>query len=105
MKTFFIQKNRAFTLVEVLVAIAIFSLSILSVLLILESGITNADYAKQKMTASYLAEEGIEYIRNLRDTSVLYNNSNNWITFKSMLSAGGCYGATGCSFDDTNIFS
>ncbi len=71
MKKFFKQNNKAFTLVETLVAISIFTMSILGLISILASGISNTGYAKNKMTASYLAQEGIEYVRNIRDTDVI----------------------------------
>ncbi|MEK7471530.1 MAG: prepilin-type N-terminal cleavage/methylation domain-containing protein, partial [Patescibacteria group bacterium] len=73
MNKFLKQKNTAFTLVETLVAISIFTMSILGLMSILGSGISNTTYTKQKMTAIYLAQEGIEYARNNRDTAVLYN--------------------------------
>jgi Tfp pilus assembly protein PilV len=78
-------KGDGFTLVETLVAISIFTMSILGLMSILASGISNTTYAKQKMVASYLAQEGIEYVRNLRDTSVLYDVAgaqHGWDAFK-----------------------
>lgn len=74
MKINSLQKNRAFTLVETLVSISIFTVSLLGIMSILASGISSTNYAKKKMTAVYLAQEGIEYIRNVRDTKLLYGN-------------------------------
>ena len=84
------QKNKnssGFTLVETLVAIAIFTTSILALMVVLTSGISNINYAKKKMTATYLAQEGIEYVRNMRDTSVLSNSTSQegWESFKTDL--------------------
>ena len=99
MKKLFEQKNKAFTrtpkldvtpkgdgftLVETLVAISIFTVSILGIMSVLASGISQTSYAKQKMIASYLAQEGIECIRNIRDTYVLYQDSNDWTNFRDM---------------------
>lgn len=93
MMKFFKQKNKGhqilslskgFTLVETLVAISIFTTSILGLMAVLSSGISSTNYAKKKMTATYLAQEGIEYARNLRDTAVLYDSTsaqNGWDTF------------------------
>ena len=82
---FFKQKNKGFTLVETLVAISIFTMSILGLLSTLSRGVTDTSYAKQKMVASYLAEEGIEYLRNQRDNYVLYNETTGltWAQFKA----------------------
>jgi type II secretory pathway pseudopilin PulG len=91
MKKKFSQKNRGpasrrqananrggFTLVETLVAILIFSISILSILSILASSIGDTTYAKDRIIAGYLAQEGIEYVRNIRDNYVLYPSIGGW---------------------------
>jgi prepilin-type N-terminal cleavage/methylation domain-containing protein len=108
MKKIFKQKNnkRGFTLVEVLVAIAIFTMSVLSLMVILGGGISNTTYAKQKITGEYLAQEGIEYIRNMRDTYALYAvtdapNGPGWASFRSKLLLASCDNTTnGCYFGD-----
>jgi prepilin-type N-terminal cleavage/methylation domain-containing protein len=71
------KKKNGFTLIETLVAISIFSVAVIGMLAILASGLTNTISAKKKMTATFLAQEGIEYMRNLRDTYVLYSTSYN----------------------------
>ena len=75
--------NTGFTLVETLVAVSIFSISILGMMSVLGSSIANTNYAKRKIIATYLAQEGIEYIRNMRDTAVLYNGGGNWNSFRN----------------------
>jgi len=87
MSKFFKQKNtgrqilslsKGFTLVETLVAISIFTVSLLGMMSVLGSSIANTSYAKQKMLATYLAQEGIEYVRNMRDTYILYPANGGW---------------------------
>lgn len=121
MKKFFKQKNKGFTriltlqnrkklvsgftLMETLVAISIFTMSILGLLSILSQGISNTGYAKQKIIAGYLAQEGIEYIRNMRDTYVLYDTvdaNNGWNLFNTKLVSASCNTLNGCYFDDGN---
>lgn len=90
-----------FTLVETLVAIAIFTTSILGLMLVLAAGIYNTNYAKNKITASYLAQEGIEYIRNMRDTYGLYTavTGKDWSNFKAKLAP--CNLGNECGFDNS----
>ena len=93
MLKFLKQKNKfkkAFTLVEVLVAIAIFSASILAMMSVLAGGITDTNFVKNKMIATYLAQEGIEAVRNMRDTAVLSgiaNSKDGWIDFYSSVNS------------------
>lgn len=78
-------KGGGFTLVETLIALSIFTVSILGLMSILATGISNTGYAKRKVAAEYLAQEGIEYVRNLRDTTVLYDatsSQHGWDNFK-----------------------
>lgn len=95
------QKNKGFTLVETLVAIAIFSLSILGLMAVLGSGISSTNYAKNKIIAGYLAQEGIEYVRNVRDNYVLYNASGGqagWDNFRALT----CTAGSPCGYNSTS---
>lgn len=91
------SKCRGFTLVETLVAISIFTMSILGLMSVLTSGIADTSYAKKKMVATYLAQEGIEYVRNIRDTNVIPGGASGWSAFTGYLGTGGCaVAAAGC---------
>lgn len=107
MKKYFnkIKYNTAFTLVETLIAISIFTLSILALMSVLSQGISDTNYAKKKIIAAYLAQEGIEYIRNIRDTYVLYSASGpiGWTSFNSKMIGASCDQLNGCYFDDQNL--
>ncbi len=98
--------SKGFTLIETLVAISIFSISILSMMSVLSSGISNTDYAKKKMIATYLAQEGIEYIRNMRDTYVLSRTTSQqgWIGFQSKIDLS-CKNSNFCYFDDAKFLT
>lgn len=52
-----------------MVAISILSLAITGPLVIAQKGIASAIYSRDQITASYLAQEAVEYIRNTRDTN------------------------------------
>lgn len=88
-----------FTLVETLVAISIFTVSILGLMSVLSSGISNISYVKQKIVATYLAQEGIEYIRNMRDTYVIFPSGAGWNAFNTKLAGASC-AINGCYFND-----
>ena len=96
-------KGGGFTLVETLIAISIFSVSIITMMSILGTGISNTNYAKEKMIASYLAQEGIEYVRNKRDYYVLYPVNGNWTNFITFMSTNPTYPSSDSNF--TRIIS
>jgi len=101
-KKYFKKINKldlGFTLVETLIAISIFSVSIIALMSILGGGISNANSAKTKIIASYLAQEGIEYIRNMRETYVLYPINGTWDSFRTEISS--CTSANSCGFDNS----
>lgn len=98
------KKSGGFTLIETLVAISVFTMSVLTLIVILSQGITNINYAKQKMIAEYLAQEGVEYLKNVRDTNVISatTTSIGWSDFKTQ--TANCFNLNGCFFDDGILF-
>ena len=99
--------NKGFTLVETLVAIAIFATSVLVFMTVLASDISNTGYAKEKIVASYLAQEGIESVRNLRDTYMLFSVTadSGWGSFRTKLTSASCQLSNGCYLNLDNLFS
>jgi len=65
------QKQRGFTLIETMVAVSILSLAVAGPLVTASRAIVAAQTARDQLTASYLAQEGIEYVRALRDEAFL----------------------------------
>lgn len=59
--------SRGFTLIEVLIAVVIFSTALTVLLSFVGTGIGNVNVAKNKLAANYLAQEGIELLRYKRD--------------------------------------
>jgi prepilin-type N-terminal cleavage/methylation domain-containing protein len=70
MKKKFTQSG--FTLIEAMVAISILSIAVTGPLIIAQKGISSALYARDEVTAFYLAQEAIEYVRNVRDTNRIW---------------------------------
>jgi prepilin-type N-terminal cleavage/methylation domain-containing protein len=70
-----VKAHRAFTLIETMVAVTILTLAIAGPLFTASRAIVAAQNARDQLTASYLAQEGIEYVRMMRDDA--YLNSYN----------------------------
>ena len=60
-----------FTLVESMVAVTILTLAVAGPLFTAGRAIVAAQTARDQLTASYLAQEGVEYVRALRDDEYL----------------------------------
>jgi len=65
------KNTRGFTLVETLVAVSILTLSVSAPLYTASRAIVAAEISRDQLTASYLAQEGIEYARMMRDDAYL----------------------------------
>jgi prepilin-type N-terminal cleavage/methylation domain-containing protein len=89
MKFFFIQKNKGFTLIEMLVAVLIFSISLVSLMTIASRGIASNRSSQNEISAQYLAAEGIEAVRHIRDSN--YVAFQPWLTGASQCISEGCF--------------
>lgn len=96
------KDNRGFTLVEALIAVSIFTIAVLTMLVVLADGISDTNYAKRKTTAIYLSQEGLEVFRNMRDTYMVYD-ALGWDAFETKITSGGCTGANGCFYNDSGL--
>lgn len=70
--------SSGFVLVEVIASIAILMLAVPAALTIASKSVFLASYSRDQVAATYLAEEGIEIIRNKRDENMLAGNP--WTT-------------------------
>ena len=92
-------RDKGFTLVETLVAISILSLSILATFTAVQSGLQDSTIVKDRITAFYLNQEGMEIIKNLRDENALNNLSGggtNWLHGMAELLGDPCYFGKTC---------
>ncbi len=65
---------RAFTLVETLVAIAILTISIVGPFQIAQGVLQQSYVVRDQLIAGGLAQEGMEYVREIRDSNYIYAN-------------------------------
>ncbi|MDD2935622.1 MAG: prepilin-type N-terminal cleavage/methylation domain-containing protein [Candidatus Pacebacteria bacterium] len=84
-----LKTNTGFTLIETLVAISILLIAIISPLVLAKQGMVSARLAKNQLVAFYLAQEAVEYIRNVRDTNLL--SEANWLSYLGDCQSGLCY--------------
>jgi prepilin-type N-terminal cleavage/methylation domain-containing protein len=69
------SSTRGFTLLETLVAITILTIAVSGPLYVADRALVAAQVSRDQLTASYLAQEGIEYMRAMRDREFLTTNS------------------------------
>jgi len=67
--------NKGFTLVELLITITVILVGLVGTFTAVQQGITTIDYARSRLTASLLAQEGVEIVKNIRDTNLLEGRS------------------------------
>ncbi len=70
------RNNAGFTLIETFIAITILIIAMAGPLTLVTKGLSISKIAKSQITSMYLAQEAIEYIRNIRDNNIL--NERSW---------------------------
>ena len=107
-----LKRSGGFSLLEVMVAILILTIAVTSLFTLIYKSLFAAEYANNQITATYLAQEAIDYVRNDRDTTAF--QGKDWNTFllhygNSSVPMSDCYASSpstgahwGCSFDVTD---
>jgi len=84
------KMNKGFTLIEILMAVVVIAIGLIGVYAIVPAIFQYQAVNLDELTASFLAHEGVELVRNLRD--------NNWLTSSEWLNGLlGC--SNGCEID------
>jgi type II secretory pathway pseudopilin PulG len=73
------KNNKGFTIVESLVAISLLVISIAGPLSLAAKGIGYSSYARDEITAFYLANEALDVIRYIRDTNTSAGGPDSWL--------------------------
>lgn len=79
MKTIIVKKNKGFTLIEALVAISILMIAIASPMTLAQKGLSTATLSKDQMIASFLAQDAMEAVKNIRDQIAISKTSGDWL--------------------------
>jgi prepilin-type N-terminal cleavage/methylation domain-containing protein len=103
----FKQKNKGFTLVETLVAITILMISIVGPMVIVSNGIKSSNYAKDQVTAFYLAQDGVEALRFIRDANriSIVTDLNPLSVPWDFLSSLNCSSGSVCKIDTDVVYN
>lgn len=72
--------RRGFTLIEVIISIAVILTAIVGLIGLSSFSVSSLETAKSKVIAVNLAQEGIEIIRNMRDS--------NWLIYRTQMEQG-----------------
>ncbi len=72
------KTNAGFTLVEAIVAMGVISVGFVGSLVLLSKSASQAGVLKDRVIAAHLAEEGVELVRNIRDTNWLNPSNPGW---------------------------
>jgi len=89
--------KKGFTFIETMVAITVLLVAIAAPMSLAQEGITAARLAQDQIVAFYMAQEGVEAVRNIRDENKLSGDPQ----LAGTLSA--CSSANGCVIDTTVI--
>jgi prepilin-type N-terminal cleavage/methylation domain-containing protein len=95
-----LQLSKGFTLIETLIAIAILVTAVTGAYVAATSGIVSGIFSRDQITAFYLAQEGVEQIRNMRDGNGL--SSQPWLTGIAENPNDPCYFGNVCMVDAFN---
>ena len=78
-----------FTLLEVIVSVFMVTVGLLGVMSLLQRTISSVSLSSSRLTAGYLAQEGIEIIRNVRDTNWLQARTASSTWDEGLINCGG----------------
>ncbi len=90
--------DKGFTIIEMVISIFILSVAVIVIFGSFSLMVILSSDAEDRLTATYLAQEGVEIIRNLRDANWLSSSSNpGYIAWDYGLSY--CASSIGCEVD------
>lgn len=91
------KKEKGFTLLEMLISIMVITIGVLGIYSAVFKYIKNTQQERENLVASYLCQEGIEIVKNIRDT--------NWVESATTWSDGLTSCSSGCEADYNGILT
>lgn len=95
--------KQGFTFIETLVAITILLIAIVAPMSLAQQGVSAARLAQDQIVAFYLAQEGVEVVRNMRDENKLSSNDQLAGSLASCIVNPLIPGDLGCYIDSTQV--
>ncbi len=95
------MNKNAFTLLETIIAIFVLTVGLIAVMSLAHRAIFAAQIASSRLVAGYLAQEGVEIVRNIRDSNWLAQRGNPALPWDENLAAGNWE----ADFDDFTLTS
>ncbi len=92
----FNKEKKGFTLVELLVTIFVIMIGLIAAYKVASYPLSQISISMNRLTAAYLAQEGIEIVRNIRDTNWVDDSASLW---KEGLESG----SWEADYDDENL--
>jgi len=97
MDKFFMKIEKGFTLIELIITIFVISVGLVGVMTLIQNTLQSASAVRSNLTASYLAQEGIELVRNIRDA--------NWVEGEEWdKGLTHCFGGCQMDYNDSSLF-
>lgn len=93
MKRIHAQKNKGFTIMETLIAISLLLLAVTGPMVYAQNALRAAFNSRDQITAYFLAQDAIEFVKNIRDDNLL-KKSSTWLDGLSR-----CMDNDGCTVD------
>ncbi len=96
------SKRKGFTLIEMLISLLIVAIGVLGVYAAVAKYSRNTQQEKDSLVAAYLCEEGIEIVKNIRDTNWV-SGATSWKL--GLVSSQGMDCTAGCEADFSGALS
>lgn len=98
-----ISMNKGFTLIEVLAAMFIMMMGVVGVIGLITRAMASSSSVNSQLVASYLSQEGLELVRNMRDANFLKIHKGAEGQWNDGLTA--CAAGCGADFNDVALGS
>ena len=91
------MKNKSFSLIELIIALSLITAGVIGAFGVFQKIIISTSIASSRLIASYLAQEGIEIVRNIRDSNWLEDAEDPLVDIEWSGGLTGCQ--AGCEAD------